>query len=52
MPGRYIAAGLYSEVIVNRGSTVLLIILIMMIDDAMTMICLYNYAIFLAVQRR
>ena len=22
MPGRYIAAGLYSEVIVNRGSTV------------------------------
>ncbi len=22
MPGRYIAAGLYSEVVVNRGSTV------------------------------
>ena len=23
MPGRYIATGLYSEVVVNRGSTVL-----------------------------
>ncbi len=23
MPGRYIAAGLYSEVVVNRGSTVI-----------------------------
>ncbi len=42
MPGRYIATGLYSEMVVNRGSTVFITITQYMHDHMLQGIYMYN----------